>query len=341
MLKNFWYALEFSSRVTPTTPSTITCLEQPIVMTRGADGTIAAHHRDRPGDEVMPALERYGFVWVFVGDAGFPLEQAPPIPDWPEWDDPRYGGREVKGDWFWKANVDRIVENGCDAAHTPFVHAGQFGNPELPEVPDYEVEHISDFESRLSVELHPPAPKGLFALRNKARRTLKERPPVLTRTGWQLPNLIRLEVNLPLGQLVIYDTNIPIDATTTLTKWVALRTFFTGRWADKNAAKRVPPIFEADQVIVENQRPELLPFDLSAELHVKSDAIAVAYRRRLIELNDSGFRYDSGSGLLLGRRPQELPDAATLAALTTPPPRAEPTAAPPQLEGLGATPVAS
>ena len=67
----------------------------------------------------------------------------------------------------------------------------------------------------------------------------------------------------------------------------------------------------------------------------------MAYRRRLIELNDSGFRYDSGSGLLLGRRPQELPDAATLAALTTPPPPPLPAAAPAQLEGLGATPVAS
>jgi hypothetical protein len=133
------------------------------------------------------------------------------------------------------------------------------------------------------------------------RRDLKDRPPVLTRTGWQLPNLIRLEVNLPIGQLVIYDTNIPVDATTTLTKWVSLRTFFTGKWADKNAAKRVPPIFVADAEIVENQRPELLPYDLGAELHVKSDAIAVAYRRRLAELRAAGFDYDGE--LIVGSRP--------------------------------------
>ena len=275
-------------------------------MTRGGDGVVTAYNAARRHDEVLPAVERYGFVWVFMGDEDFPIEDAPPIPVWSEWDDPKYGGHNVKGDWLWKANVNRVVENGCDAAHTPFVHAGQFGNHELPEIPDYEVEYISENEARLSVELHPPAPKGLFALRNKARRGLHERPPVLTRTSWQLPNIIRLEVNLSIGQMVLYDTNIPVNETTTLTKWVSLRSFFTGTWADKNAAKRVPPIFVADAEIVENQRPELLPFDLSAELHVKSDAIAVAYRRRLAELNDSGFRYEAGSGHLLGRSPKEL-----------------------------------
>ncbi len=301
VLKNFWYALEFSSRVTPTTPGTIRCLEQDVVMERRPDGGVTSYNAARPDEEILPSLERYGFVWVFMGDGTMPVEAAPPIPVWPEWDDPRYGGHNVRGDWLWKANVNRVVENGCDAAHTPFVHAGQFGNPELPEIPDYEVEIPNDWEGRLSVEMHPPAPKGLFALRNKARRGLQDRPPVLTRTGWQLPSLIRLEVNLSIGQMVLYDTNIPVDATTTLTKWVSLRTFFIGTWADKNAAKRVPPIFVADAEIVENQRPELLPFDLGAELHVKSDAIAIAYRRRLGELRELGYQYDGE--LLVGSRP--------------------------------------
>ena len=301
MLKNFWYALEFSSRVTSAAPTPARILEQDLLLERDASGRVSAYNIARKDDEVLPVVERYGFLWVFMGDGTMPVEAAPPIPVWPEWDDPRYGGHNVKGDWLWKANVNRVVENGCDAAHTPFVHAGQFGNPEMPQIPDYEVEIPNDWEARLSVELHPPAPKGLFALRNKARKGLTERPPVLTRTGWQLPSLIRLEVNLSIGQMVLYDTNIPIDATTTLTKWVSLRTFFTGTWADKNAAKRVPPIFIADAEIVENQRPELLPYDLGAELHVKSDAIAVTYRRRLAELRELGYTYDGE--LLTGFRP--------------------------------------
>src|SRR5262249_30787993 len=40
-------------------------------------------------------------------------------------------------------------------------------------------------------------------------------------------------------------------------------------------------IFGQDQVVVESQRPEQVPFDLAAELHLKFDAVAVAYRKAM------------------------------------------------------------
>jgi vanillate O-demethylase monooxygenase subunit len=43
-------------------------------------------------------------------------------------------------------------------------------------------------------------------------------------------------------------------------------------------------IMAEDKVIVESQRPEELPLDLAAELHVQSDRMTIAYRRRLAEL---------------------------------------------------------
>ncbi len=39
-----------------------------------------------------------------------------------------------------------------------------------------------------------------------------------------------------------------------------------------------------DAPIVESQRPELLPLDLQAELHLRSDRTAIAYRKWLREL---------------------------------------------------------
>ncbi len=42
-------------------------------------------------------------------------------------------------------------------------------------------------------------------------------------------------------------------------------------------------IFNQDKRIVESQRPEQVPFDLAAELHLKFDAVAVAYRRAMRE----------------------------------------------------------
>jgi vanillate O-demethylase monooxygenase subunit len=40
-------------------------------------------------------------------------------------------------------------------------------------------------------------------------------------------------------------------------------------------------IFAQDQRVVESQRPEAVPVDLAAELHLRFDALAVAYRRAL------------------------------------------------------------
>ena len=40
-------------------------------------------------------------------------------------------------------------------------------------------------------------------------------------------------------------------------------------------------IFSQDQRVVESQRPERVPFDLAAELHLRFDAVAVAYRRAM------------------------------------------------------------
>jgi vanillate O-demethylase monooxygenase subunit len=42
-------------------------------------------------------------------------------------------------------------------------------------------------------------------------------------------------------------------------------------------------IFGQDQVVVESQRPEIVPFDLVDELHLKFDAVAVAHRRAMRE----------------------------------------------------------
>jgi vanillate O-demethylase monooxygenase subunit len=44
-------------------------------------------------------------------------------------------------------------------------------------------------------------------------------------------------------------------------------------------------VLEQDKRVVESQRPEMLPFDLSAELHIRGvDKVSVEYRRWLIEL---------------------------------------------------------
>jgi hypothetical protein len=71
-----------------------------------------------------------------------------------------------------------------------------------------------------------------------------------------------------------------------------MRNFFTGSWADRDSRRRTDKIFLEDQPTVEGQRPELVPVDLAAELHVKSDANQLAYRRWRQSCRDRGWALD-------------------------------------------------
>jgi hypothetical protein len=50
-----------------------------------------------------------------------------------------------------------------------------------------------------------------------------------------------------------------------------------------------------DRIVVESQRPEELPLDLSAELHLSFDRVAIAYRRAL---NDIGVEDSYGHAMV-------------------------------------------
>lgn len=250
--------------------------------------------------DAYPTVEKYKFIWIYMGD--LPEEERPPIPDWSAIDDD-VTYRAVTGSFLWKSNYERIVENGVDVAHTPFVHGGVFGNPEKPEVPEFEIEE-SDWHCKASVTLNPPRSKGLWGLINPNKQDLADRPPVEVSTTWYLPNMVLIEVETPMGPMKIYDTNIPIDEETTLVKFVALRGFFKGKWADRDARRRIFKVLHEDQGIVDAVRPELLPYDLSAELHVKSDYNAVKYRRRRRELIEMGWGVEGNT--IVGEGPARV-----------------------------------
>lgn len=232
-----------------------------------------------------PTQEKYGFVWGFLGD--LPENERPPLPSFPEFNDPKY--RRLWGDYKWDVHYTRAVENGMDIAHAPFVHSKTFGNPNEPEVEDY-VTQRSEWGGDATVHLNPPAPRGLWS---KLRGSKGERPPVKTSVGYQMPNITRLQVNLPFGDFVLYTCHLPIDDGHTRSIWVQLRSFFKRPMFDSDSVRRVIQIFNEDLPTVTAQRPELLPYDLAAELHVKADSIQIAYRQMRNKYLDMGWGIDS------------------------------------------------
>jgi phenylpropionate dioxygenase-like ring-hydroxylating dioxygenase large terminal subunit len=234
-----------------------------------------------------PTVEKYGWVWAFLGD--LPEAERPPLPDLPYFGDPNL--KMMYGEFHWKVHYERALENSLDIAHAPFVHGGAFGNRDEPEVEEYEIEEISPYARRATVTLKPPR-RNFSGLWRRLYNQQTETQGVRTSAAFYMPCITLLDVNLPFGKMVLWNAHIPIDDYTTVTKWINLRGFFKGNWADGDARRRVYKIFNQDKPVVQAQRPEILPYDLGAELHVKSDLIQIAYRKMRQKFIDMGWGID-------------------------------------------------
>ena len=233
--------------------------------------------------DCYPVKEKYGWVWVFLGDMA--EADRPPLPDFPEYDDAA-NWRCIRGEFLWKADYARVVENGLDFAHAPFVHPS-FGDRSNAVIHDFDLEQ-DEWSARAKVTYIPPLPKGIWSL------IRKERTPVQAQPGYHVSGAtMRLDVWLTqTWQMVIFDVNTPVDVNTTLTRWIMARSFFRRPMWDGDSRKRTMKIFEQDAVIVEKICPETVPTDLREELAVKSDGLMNAFRFKRRELIERGWQLD-------------------------------------------------
>lgn len=318
LLKNFWYVVEQSTTIA-NKPKRVTVLGQELVLFRNAEGQVIAlnnlcAHRggnladgwledgcircpyhgwkygsdgvcveipaNSPGTPIpklacvdaYPVEERYGWVWVFLGD--LPESERPPLPPLPELSDSAW--RSVYGTFRWNAPYTRVVENGLDISHLPFIHGFE---RQVIEPSDIQV---SDWSGSLSVHLKPAPSQGIW----KYFTRRKAGPSVATIATFYMPNVVRQDIHLPgESRLILYGVHVPVNEVTTVTWWIQLRNFLIHAWADGDARRRNLRAFLQDQQVVEAQRPELLPYDLS----VRSDGLQVAYRRLHQKYLDMGW----------------------------------------------------
>jgi vanillate O-demethylase monooxygenase subunit len=101
----------------------------------GCDGRTVSMPEQRvrgfPAVKAYPVVERYGFIWVWPGDAA----QADPAKihhlEWaesPEW---AYGG----GLYHIACDYRLMVDNLMDLTHETYVHSDSIGQPEIDEAP--------------------------------------------------------------------------------------------------------------------------------------------------------------------------------------------------------------
>jgi vanillate O-demethylase monooxygenase subunit len=216
------------------------------------------------------AVERYGLVWVALDEPRWPLPEVPELED-PAW-------RVVRtGPFAWRCDASRQVENFTDFGHFAFVHAGLLGDPANAVVAPHQVQldgHVLRYAYG-----RPDAPDTedfpVFAAEERKDATRR------TRYALHLPYTIVEHIDWGGRDGLVYVFAAqPVAADRCIGYCLVARNYNLEQPDDVlQAFERT--IFAQDQRVVESQRPERVPFDLAAELHLTFDAVAVAYRRAM------------------------------------------------------------
>jgi len=216
------------------------------------------------------AQERYGLIWAALEEPRWPLPEVPELQngDW---------AMVTAGPYTWECDAARQVENFTDFGHFPWVHPGLLGDPSRPVVPRHEVrteghvlhysivrpeaENSDDFPVFGNEQAGPPERRSRYEL--------------------HLPYTIALRVGWGAEKGMVYFFAAQPIGVDRCSGYVVIGRNYNLDQDDEVIQNFEDTIFGQDQVVVESQRPDRVPFDLAAELHLKFDAVAVAYRKAM------------------------------------------------------------
>jgi phenylpropionate dioxygenase-like ring-hydroxylating dioxygenase large terminal subunit len=209
--------------------------------------------------------ERYGWIWVSLGD---PTRD---VATFPEWEDPAH--RKIFcGPYRFRASAPRAIENFLDVAHFPFVHEGYLGDRGHAEISDYEVEVGAEGITAKDISVWQPDPDGTGIGKE------------VTYTYHVFRPLNAYFVKSTAGpSFAIYFVVTPVEELDSL-GWMCMTMNYAYDIPEEQLRSFQDEVTAQDVPIVESQRPERLPLDLQAELHLRSDRTAIAYRKWLREI---------------------------------------------------------
>jgi phenylpropionate dioxygenase-like ring-hydroxylating dioxygenase large terminal subunit len=215
--------------------------------------------------QTFQVRERYGVIWVCFG------QTAGVLPEFPIAEE--HGFRVLlAGPYRFRALGPRLIENLLDVAHLGIVHAGLLGDPGRGEIEDYEVGMGARGPEAREIRIWQPDPDGTGVGARVSYHYEVQGP--LTAGFVKLQSEKRFGI---LAQVA------PVDG-----EYSEMRMVMAMNYGHEIPEQELigfqDRVTEQDRAIVESQRPELLPLDLQAELHLRSDRMAIAYRKWLREI---------------------------------------------------------
>jgi vanillate O-demethylase monooxygenase subunit len=212
---------------------------------------------------------KYGLIWVCL--SGEPKNE---LPVWePEADNPEFL-RFTMGPEEWDCSAGRAIENFIDNAHFSFVHRNTFGQESsAAQGTEYEFQETETWMTMAFDYMAANPEDSPIAQASQLQRHMH-------RTLF-LPFCTRTAISYPGGREHIIHINVaPISA-----KKCQLIVVFT-----RNFDKDVPvedllkwerAILGEDRAMIEKQKPEEIPLEVSIEIHAKADKASIAFRRWL------------------------------------------------------------
>ena len=243
-----------------------------------------------PGAKVdsYPTQEKYGLIWVFLGDD---VENALPIYDMPEYDDPNW--RHAQYSDTWNANLHWSKMTDLDHVHLPIVHGIGFGGENPVRPPDHTVE-LLDNGFRTEIRGHtPPMARSFKAYQGKRVAG------VVSKLAFYIPGFtLRGEVEFAgAGSGVFnlfYEISTPIDEETTRVFYIFFRNFMMEPEHDAMHVERnLKNIFQ-DKANAETVMPKRAP-DLDDWPIVQADRedrVMSAYWQLMRQLRREGRQID-------------------------------------------------
>jgi len=225
--------------------------------------------------DAVPARTALGLVWI-RGDHG--QEGFDPILV-PEWEAPG-----IEAAWLPEVVVGcsagQFIDNFCDFAHFPFVHAGTFGGDEEAEIGDLEVE--TDGEDGLRLTYRHEASNREDPLVDSGDHPLIQ--PREMYASVRSPFSARLRILLPLTGVenTVLVVASPTDADRTTLFTVLLRNDLHGD--AERAAHSIDyemSVLAEDLRIIEDLADPGLELDLPSQVHTRADRLTVEYRNLL------------------------------------------------------------
>jgi phenylpropionate dioxygenase-like ring-hydroxylating dioxygenase large terminal subunit len=259
----------------------------------GADGTCAKIPSLGPDGKIptrakvdsYPVEERYGLIFVFLGDA--PDADRPPILNMEEWDDPAW--RWTYLNYTWPVNWQRAIENSLDPAHTEFVHP----------MMGYEGERDDYIVPALPLTEHPwgvgarrtnKSPTKSGSLKAGVRSGDREGK---TDTGHVGPNQVWIWIHFTDAAMFHqYAFVTPIDAHTSRRYFFQARNFILEEQHDARVMARIKEIAEQDRRVLTEMRPAFTPSSTTEEVLVGADNVIVRFREFLKDWQANGWRID-------------------------------------------------